>query len=374
MKPVTILVGGKFYALQLAEQLEKRGCLGKVITSHPRWAFKSPKVDPRRIICFPIAEAVAQAAGRLSAPRAGEYWKAVLLDRFASTRLDDCGILQGFAGASLHSMRRKKGACPLVLERACPHILDQAATLREEASLFGLDARLDSRMVDWMIAEYALADRIVVPSRFSQSSFIARGFDPQRVPVVSLSGKFPPPEKPIDRRGRTVFRFLFVGGSFLRKGLIYLLRAWDGLGLKSAELVLRASDLPNVPEVRKLLRNPTVRRVDPVEDLGSLYVEASAFCLPSVDEGFGMVVLEAMSYGLPVLLTRNVGAADCVRDGVDGFMVAARDARALQEKILDLYQNEERRLSMGEAAREQSRKHTWDSYGESITQTLSRLA
>ena len=370
---VTILVGGKWQAIQLGEQLEARGHLQSIITSHPRWAFRSPKIDPKKTIHFPLAEIAAQGINRLSRSDGGYYWKALLLDRFASGRVEDCDLLFGFASFCADTMRRHKGKRALALERACPHILEQAAILGEEASRLGLTHREDPRIVGRMLAEYELADVIVVPSKFSQNSFLARGFDPKKVRVATLAAKFPPPGASPIRENQGVFRLLFVGGNFLRKGLIYLLRAWDGLGLKNAELVLRASDLLMTSEVKRILSNPTVRIVGHQADLTPLYSEASAFCLPSVDEGFGYVVLEAMSHGLPVIVTRNVGATDCLREGVDGFIVNIRDPEALREKILYLYEHAGERKSMGEAARTQALKFTWDAYGDAITRIFSEL-
>jgi len=371
---VTISVGGKWYALELAEQLEKRGYLHQIVTSHPPWAFRSQRIDPKKLLSFPLAEAAAQGINRLTRSNSGDYWKAVLFDRFASTHLNSCDVLIGFASFCLTTMRRKKKGCSLVLERACPHIVDQSRCIEEEAKRLGVRTSVDQRMVERMLAEYELADQITVPSAYSQKSFLAHGFNPKKVKIIPLSGKFPPPLQLPDRRPQTAFRLLYVGGSFLRKGMIYLLRAWETLRLQNAELVLRTSDCALTPEVQRILKNPTIKVVGYQTDLGVLYSEASAFCLPSIDEGFGMVVLEAMSYGLPVIVTENVGAADCLREGIDGFVVRIRDPEAIREKILYLYEHKEQRLTMGQAAREQSLRFTWDVYGDRVAQTARELS
>lgn len=367
---VTITIGGKWHSLPLAEQLEKRGLLHRVVTSHPHWAYRSPLISPRKIISFPLAEAVGQGINRLTGSNAGDYWKAALFDRFALTQLSDGDVLIGFASFCRTTLARKQGLRGRIVERACPHILDQTQLLREEAGRLGLRFNADRRTEERMLAEYEMADLIVVPSRYSQESFLARGFRREKVLIVPLSGKFPAPAQPPWRDPQAPFRLLFVGGFFLRKGLIYLLRAWHSLRLKNAELILRSSDCPNTPEVRKLLEDPGVRLLKQRQDLSRLYSEASAFCLPSIDDGFGMVVLEAMSYGLPVIVTQNVGSADCLREGTDGFIVKIRDAEALKEKILDLYEHPEKRLQMGRSAMERARSFTWESYGGNYAQAL----
>lgn len=371
---VTITVGGKWYALQLAEQLEKQGLLHRVVTSHPHWAFQSPGISPRKIVSFPLAEAVGQGINRLTRSSAGDYWKGVLFDRFALTQVSDGDVLVGFASFCRTTLARKQGLRGRVVERACPHILQQIQMGREEADLLGLRCYNDPRITERMLKEYDLADLIVVPSRYSQNSFLARGFSREKVRIVPLSGKFPGPVQPPERDPRAPFRLLFVGGSFLRKGLIYLLRAWHSLRLENAELILRSSDCPSTPEVRKLLDDPSVHLLKQSQDLSRLYSEVSAFCLPSVDDGFGMVVLEAMAYGLPVIVTENVGAADCVREGTDGFIVKIRNVEALKEKILDLYEHPEKRQGMGESARQRAGAFTWEIYGKNYAQALRPFA
>lgn len=370
---VTIAVGGKWYALQMAEQLEKNGHLHRVITSHPRWAFRSPSLPPGKILSFPAAELAAQGINRLLQQGAGDYWKAILFDRFVSARSGDCDVFVGFASfcqTTLAALQKRKLPCGLVLERACPHIADQTRLLQEEAGLLGLPLRIDSRTTDRMLAEYQLADRIVVPSRYSQKSFLSRGFSHDKIRVVPLSGKFPAPASPPTRDLAAPFRLLFIGGSFLRKGLLYLLKAWENLRLKDAELIVRSSDLPLRPDIRRLVSGSGVRLLSRSQDLSSLYSQASALCLPSVDDGFGMVALEAMSYALPVIVTENVGAADCVREGLDGFIVKIRSVESLQERILDLYRHPEKRRQMGLAARERADAFTWETYGQTYVEVL----
>ena len=77
-----------------------------------------------------------------------------------------------------------------------------------------------------------------------------------------------------------------------------------------------------------------------------------------------MVQAQAMACGVPVIATENTGAADLFTDGVEGFIVPIRDAGAIREKILALYENPAMREQMGEAALARVRKlGGWDDYG-----------
>ena len=87
------------------------------------------------------------------------------------------------------------------------------------------------------------------------------------------------------------------------------------------------------------------------EQLADEYVNADLFCLPSVQEGFGIVFLEAMAAGLPVVACRAAAIPEVVEDGVTGVLVPPRDPRALAEAMRDLLGSPERRRVMGEAGR-----------------------
>ena len=72
--------------------------------------------------------------------------------------------------------------------------------------------------------------------------------------------------------------------------------------------------------------------------------------MPTIEDGFGNVIVEAMACGVPVIATTNCGAADIITDGVDGFIIPIRDIRALRDKIIFLYENPEIREQMAVAA------------------------
>ena len=81
-----------------------------------------------------------------------------------------------------------------------------------------------------------------------------------------------------------------------------------------------------------------------------------------------------MACGLPVIVTENVGAADIVGDGVNGFVIPIRDVEALKERLLCLYEDAERRQHMGQAASDTvARGYTWDDYGDRLSRNLMEL-
>jgi glycosyltransferase involved in cell wall biosynthesis len=112
----------------------------------------------------------------------------------------------------------------------------------------------------------------------------------------------------------------------------------------------------------------------PQEELYKYLSQGSVFVYFSMDEGFGMALLEAMASGLPVICTANVGAKDAVREGVDGFILPIRDVNGLKEKILYLYEHTKICQEMGKQARAQAESNfTWNHYGQRAVQAYEGI-
>jgi glycosyltransferase involved in cell wall biosynthesis len=150
-----------------------------------------------------------------------------------------------------------------------------------------------------------------------------------------------------------MFRACFVGRIELAKGIAYLLQAWKLLALPRAELVLVG---PVQPDARSILRrysrsNVVVTGALQPHEVASQYRSADVFIHPSANEGLGLVLLEAMACGLPVIATDRSGAEDCVTNGKDGFVIPARRVEELAEAISWCFHHRLELPAMGMAAR-----------------------
>jgi len=236
-----------------------------------------------------------------------------------------------------------------VLDRACPHVEVQQALLAREAEQVGYRFRPQPRwLVDRQVEEYALADAILVPSEYTRSSF-----PPElqsRLVLAPLLGRVASAPTPT-REAMSKFTVGVIGNSPLRKGYLYLLRAWKKLALPDAQLLIRcAGGFDDYPALRQLLRElPSVSLVPYISDLSAFYRKLDAFVLPSVDDGFGMVLFEALASGIPAIATRACGAAELLTDGLDSMLVKPGSEDALAEAILRLYESKDLRRSLGEA-------------------------
>ncbi|WP_321437518.1 glycosyltransferase family 4 protein [uncultured Bacteroides sp.] len=100
---------------------------------------------------------------------------------------------------------------------------------------------------------------------------------------------------------------------------------------------------------------------NPVSDIYNKYVESSIYVMSSRYEGFGMVLIEAMACGIPVVsFDCPNGPSDIITDGEDGFLVKNKDIEALAEKICYLIENENTRIEMGKKAHENVKRYMPD--------------
>jgi glycosyltransferase involved in cell wall biosynthesis len=94
------------------------------------------------------------------------------------------------------------------------------------------------------------------------------------------------------------------------------------------------------------------------------------FCLPSIVEGRALVMQEAMSQGLPIIITPNTGGEDLIIEGVTGFLVPIRSPEAIANKLSWFLENRNKIKEMGRSAQEHAANYTWDAYGSNIVKKL----
>ncbi|GAB4490871.1 MAG: hypothetical protein OHK006_24190 [Thermodesulfovibrionales bacterium] len=283
-----------------------------------------------------------------------------------------CTVFHGWNNQSLRSLQAaRKISATAILECGSTYQLFREPLIDEEYRRFGLEPKKRPASArESSIEEFGIADAILVPSAFAKKTFVDAGFDEKKLHIMNRAANLLP-SRPGERRQRP-FVVLFVGRLSLRKGAQYLLEAWKTAGLKDAELHLvgsvdeamktvlsRYRDLENV-KVRGFLKDP-----------GEAYRSANVFVFPSLEEGSAKVTYEAMAAGLPVITTENSGSV--VRDGMDGYIVPIRDAAAIREKILTLYENPAEASRMARNGLEHIRSFTWDAYRENLIATYERI-
>jgi len=105
-------------------------------------------------------------------------------------------------------------------------------------------------------------------------------------------------------------------------------------------------------------------------DLGAHYAAADLLAFPTVGDGFGLVIQEAMCSGTPVMTTPCGGGPECITDGVDGWLVPPRDIDALVERLRAAAASRDRVAAMGRAARARAERFTWRESGDALVRAL----
>jgi phosphatidylinositol alpha-mannosyltransferase len=172
-------------------------------------------------------------------------------------------------------------------------------------------------------------------------------------------------------------RLLFVGRAEERKGLPILLSAFEAL---VEHVPTRLTVIGADPdEVHGRIADPEL--AEHVDVLGKVshgvlwrtLGEADVLCAPSLaGESFGMVLIEAMAAGTPVVASDIAGYRDVVTNGLDGTLVAPADPQALAEELQALWHEPERRSRMGAAGRESARRYAWPRVAGEVTEVYER--
>ena len=149
-----------------------------------------------------------------------------------------------------------------------------------------------------------------------------------------------------------------VGKHCHQKGYDRLLKSWELLAEKYPDWKLEIYGSIDKNEglhdlAQKLKIDNSVTFFPPEKNIGEKYKSSSIYVMSSRYEGFGMVLIEAMAYGVPcVSFDCPHGPSDIIKENIDGYLVSNGDTKALSEKIIYLIENQSKRKEMGINARE----------------------
>ncbi len=340
-----------FHSALLANALIKHGARVRIYSSAPRPYFR--RLDASvGVTLVPSLLQTAMHFMRLPASQKALDADSWLYDHSVAAVIRPGDLFIGWATASLATARAaKRRGARFVLDRACPHVDFQQQIFEEESAAVGVAYRPQPAWFrDRQLAEYEEAERILVPSEYTRATFP----EAMRSKIVKapLFGRCAFPAKTHPER-HPEFTVGVVGGEPVRKGYLYLLDAWERLALANARLLIRSdANFAHYPALQqRLARLSNVEIVRYVPDINDFYQRCDVFVLPSVDDGFGMALFEAMVNEVPCIATTHCGSSELLTRGRDGIVIPPRNADLLAEALLSLYQQEELRRTLASAAR-----------------------
>jgi alpha-maltose-1-phosphate synthase len=182
-------------------------------------------------------------------------------------------------------------------------------------------------------------------------------------------GEMRQPARRQNSQSQDPLRVLFVGQIGQRKGVGYLIDAVDRLG-GAVELTLLGRPLAVPPVLKQAFDRHSWIDSAPHAEVLKLMREHDVLVFPSLFDGFGLVMLEAMAQGTVVIATPNSAAPDLLDDGRDGFIVPIRSADAIAERLTQLAEDRDLLGAMSEAARQSAARRTWDEYRSRLVEAV----
>jgi len=372
--------------------LRERGELARFVTSlgfheGDRWPTLLPRriqmqLDRRRyelpgalVERHPWREAVrlaANAAGlsRLTTHERG--WASVdavfhALDHAAAHAVAHCPNIRGVyayedGALALFEAAERRGLTrcyelPMGYWRGAQEIFHEEAELQPDwaATLDGL--RDSAEKLARKDAELARATHVLVASEFSRRSLERHPAASRASATVVLHGAPPPVSEAalkerLTRSPSGTLRVLFVGGLTQRKGLSYLFAAMQQLGRDASLTVVGRPGGTDCPELaRALAAHRHIASLAPADVFAEMR-RHDVLVLPSLWEGFGLVLVEALAQGLPIITTPHTAGPDLLRHATAGAVVPIRSADAIAATLHDLQRDPARRTAMALAARD----------------------
>jgi len=236
--------------------------------------------------------------------------------------------------------------------------------------IFDSDEKLERKT-----RELELADLIVVPSQFVKDSLpdwakkkeiIISPFGTPRdnVAVQKITNNSDA-EKPL--------RIMFAGSMGQRKGLADLFSAVKMLDNRNIELIVMGGLQAPLKFYRDQFSGFVYETGRPNHQVLELMASCDVFCLPSIVEGRALVMQEAMSQGLPLIITANTGGEDLIREGETGFLVPIRSPEMIAQKINWFFENRKKIPAMGNMAKLRAGKLTRENYTIQIINSINGL-
>jgi glycosyltransferase involved in cell wall biosynthesis len=221
--------------------------------------------------------------------------------------------------------------------------------------------------LDRKTQEIELSQVVICASQFVARS-LPENIRSQRKLVVTAFGspKNGPARNEASFNTGRKLRVLFAGSMSQRKGLGDLFAAVRMLSRSDVELVVMGHPQAPLEFYRKEFAGFTYEAGRPHAKVLELMQTCDVFCLPSIVEGRALVMQEAMSQGLPLIITPNTGGEDLIDEGVTGFLVPIRRPDKIAEKIAWLVDHRAALPEMSRAAQAKAGQLTWEAYGQAV--------
>lgn len=338
----------------LAREVARAGKLGTYYSGYPRWKLRpgdEMKVRTHSLRTNVVYGLLRFAPGRMRpSSRRLFLWQDHGFDRWTGKRLDACNFIHAMPGQCRETFRAaRRRSIRTVLNHATGPVRDWVRIMEPEYRRVGLRLEevcpYDELYFNREDEEYALSDWHCVASSVVRDQLVAQGIDASRIWQVPYGAEpeiFHPKGMPA---AGTAASIAFAGQVGLRKGLKTLLDALARCGGKPWRMDFYGAVLDEAQhdlskyggEIPLHFHGAVSQRA-----LADAFRKATVLVLPSLEEGFGLVVPQALACGLPCVVSDRTGAKDLIRQGENGSIFPVQNAEALAEELHQWVENPRR--------------------------------
>ena len=241
---------------------------------------------------------------------------------------------------------------------------DYAYKLNEEVK-----KALDPQKIERSYREINSVDYFFAASEFTKKSLIECGIKEDSIKICRYgidSIKF----QPVRKENQGLLHAIYIGGTKQFKGISYLIDAFRNLSEYPVDLTVVGYN--NLKEKDKL-SNIKFTGVIMHDQVAEILKKCDFAIFPSLGDGFGFAVTEALSSGCPVICSKNAGASDLIKDYENGFIIDAQDKDAIVEKVKYFIDNRNELDKMKMIARQSVSELTWEKYYDETSSFIKEI-
>lgn len=376
---IAIATVGRFHVLDLARELSFLGHdvdFWSIVPQKRALRFRLPSSSHRRLPSYLWILAGCQRFGRKKVRQIATHCLLKAVDLCIARRLKPCDVFIGMSGLAIGSAitARTKYLASVFIERGSQHILSQKEILESRGAYSDDVERIPNWAIERELASYELADQIVLPSTNAVDSFLERGFRAQHLfknPYGVDLDMFRPTPAPSNSSPVV----LYVGKWSYQKGCDLLGEAFTKMDRSVKLLHVGPAGDAQFPS------QDWFEHYEPCPqwELPFIYGQASVFVLASRQEGFGLVLAQALAAGLPIVCSDRTGGGDLTEllpPGSGVFLVPHDNAEMLAISIKEAIAWANKKFppgTMRDLLGESRSELSWSAYGKRYEAKLTEV-
>lgn len=354
---ITLILGPGNHQEKLIDGIKETGYSFEVFNYFPK--FTITRFNSRKEITFiktnefysfivKVIWAISIRINFLKKTNAHVYLSNCIYDYWVSKNISKTSkLLWAWSQVSLITIEKfKKQGVYIINESPTIHISEWNKIMDAEYNTFAKNNyqyyKIHESLSKRIISEYQLSDMIVVLSNYAKDSFVKNGITDNKLQLINLYCEKGFHQYINTSEKKDFIKFIFVGRIDVLKGIPRLIKVLSKLSLEHKNFSLTlVGEMKE--EVQDLFRNHLdfIRIVNPINktELNKVYSEHDVLVLPSVQEAFGLVILEALTNGLFVLASTNSGAPDVSKESNRVRLIDPIDEADIEKSIREVLED-----------------------------------